>query len=78
MTVYLIWSNQKRAWWRGNERGYTGLIEEAGRYTRARAERIVAKATCDGRLARQRNHPVTGEDYVSLDEVMVLAPEATP
>lgn len=75
--MYLIWSNQLAMWWRPAERGYTRVIEEAGRYTRDHAERIVANATCDGQLAHRRNNPVTGEDYTSFDEVMVLAPEIT-
>lgn len=32
--AYLIWSNEHRAWWRPNSRGYTIHIEAAGRYTR--------------------------------------------
>lgn len=31
---YLIWSNEYRAWWRPNARGYTLSIGRAGRYTR--------------------------------------------
>lgn len=31
---YLIWSNEHRAWWRPNSRGYTIDIGKAGRYTR--------------------------------------------
>jgi hypothetical protein len=36
-TDYLIWSNEHRAWWRPNSRGYTVHLEAAGRYTRAEA-----------------------------------------
>lgn len=78
MTVYLIWSNQRGGWWRARERGYTVRIEEAGRYTREHAERIVANATLNGTLTHRRTNPYTGEEYSSVDEVMVLAPEATP
>lgn len=74
--LFLVWSNQHAQWWRPAERGYTAIIEEAGRYSRAEAERIVAKATLDGYLAHERTNPITGEGYVALDEVMVLAPES--
>lgn len=72
---WLIWSNQRRMWWREDGYGYTGLIEEAGRYERAEAERIVADATCDGQLTHWRTNQVTGVEYCAVDEVMVLAPE---
>lgn len=73
---WLIWSNQHAMWWRANESGYTQVIDEAGRYERTAAERIVARATVDGQLTRYRTDPYTGVEYVSLDEVMVLAPES--
>lgn len=75
MTWYLVWSNQHAMWWRPGSRGYTRYIEEAGRYPRAEAERIVGNATCDGQLKHQRTDPVSGVEYVSFDEVMVSAPE---
>jgi hypothetical protein len=31
---YLIWSNQHRAWWRPDSRGYTTDHAQAGRYSR--------------------------------------------
>jgi hypothetical protein len=73
---YLVWSNQKGMWWRPNHAGYTQFIEEAGRYLRPEAERIVATATCDGLLTHNRTDPVTGVPYVSFDEALVLAPES--
>jgi hypothetical protein len=78
MARYLIWSNQQRMWWRPNERGYTEFVDEAGRYDRATADRIVAKATCDGRLKVRRQDPVTDVWYEQLPEVLILAPEDTP
>jgi hypothetical protein len=73
---YLIWSNQKGMWWRGNQRGYTQFIEEAGRYPLEEADRIVDSATVGGMLAHKRTDPVSGREYESYDEVIVPAPEA--
>lgn len=78
MRKFLIWSNQHCSWWRAHERGYTQRIEEAGRYDRADAERIVSNATLDGRLATDTTDLVTGRPYSRLDEYMVVAPEDTP
>jgi hypothetical protein len=72
---YLIWSNQQGMWWRPDECGYTDRIEEAGRYSRTEADRIVANATCDGQLFYPRTDHVTGVEYQALDEFVVLAPE---
>lgn len=44
MSDYLIWSNEHTAWWKPAHRGYTTVIHEAGRYTSAEADRIVAAA----------------------------------
>jgi hypothetical protein len=74
--MFLIWSNQHAMWWRPARRGYTPVIEEAGRYPRAAAEKIVADATLGGQLSHQRVNPITGEGYTSFDEVMVPAPES--
>lgn len=73
--MYLIWSNQRGMWWRANERGYTAIIDEAGRYPLDQAQRIVAKATLDGRLTHERTDPMTGCAYTMLDEVIVPVPE---
>lgn len=39
---YLIWSNEHRAWWAPDGRGYTRRIDGAGRYDRAEAMLIAA------------------------------------
>jgi len=74
---YLIYSNQKGQWWRLERRGYTQYIEEAGRYPHAEAQAIVRGATVDWQISHYRVDPVTGVEYVSYDEVVVLAPECT-
>lgn len=42
--MYLIWSNEHRAWWRPNSRGYTTSVIRAGRYEREEAISICALA----------------------------------
>jgi len=44
MAEYYIWSNEHRAWWRGNKCGYTINLHEAGTYTRVEAITICANA----------------------------------
>lgn len=45
--MYLIWSEEHGAWWRPagilGSWGYTHFMTEAGRYTKAEADRIVAQ-----------------------------------
>lgn len=50
--TYLLWSAKHQMWWRPDERGYTANIDEAGRYTRADAVRIVAQSAFHGDLAK--------------------------
>jgi hypothetical protein len=42
--VYLIWSNQHRAWWGPARRGYVNRVEDAGRYSEATALEICTDA----------------------------------
>ena len=42
--LYLIWSNEHRAWWAPNECGYRKDWREAGLYTHDAAVRICADA----------------------------------
>lgn len=39
-TKWLIWSNEHKAWWRENSRGYTMSRNEAGRYSMTEAMEI--------------------------------------
>ena len=75
--TFLIWSNQHGAWWRPLRRGYTQIIDEAGRYSAAEAEAIVKQCTLDGKLRYTRRNPYTDEQYECYDEVMVPAPQQT-
>lgn len=45
--IYLIWSNEHRAWWKPNSLGYTTDIRAAGAYTRENALDICDGATLD-------------------------------
>jgi hypothetical protein len=42
--LWLIWSNEHRAWWRANSCGYTQLAVDAGRYTMDEAVKICRAA----------------------------------
>lgn len=35
--IYLVWSNEHRAWWRPRAQGYTVHLEAAGRFSREEA-----------------------------------------
>lgn len=59
--AWLIWSNEHGKWWRPNERGYTPIIAEAGRYPKRTADLICEKANYRPGL---------------INEVAVLAPES--
>lgn len=74
---FLIWSNQKQAWWCAAKRGYTPYIELAGRYSQDEAAAIVDDATLGGRLVVDRVDLRTGDIFKSVDEVMLLAPESS-
>lgn len=50
---YLVWSNEHRAWWGADRRGYTRVIERAGRYDRDEAFSIAR--TRDGGWPREEN-----------------------
>jgi hypothetical protein len=66
--IWLIWSNEHRAWWRPASCGYTVDIAEAGRYTLAQGRRICAEG---GTTYRYRG----GDERVPA-EVLVPSPEA--
>lgn len=42
--LYLVWSLEHRAWWRRHGRGYTPVLDEAGRFTRDEAATICEHA----------------------------------
>lgn len=40
---YLVWSNEHKVWWGKDQRGYTSIIANAGRYSRDEALSIARK-----------------------------------
>lgn len=48
--VWLVWSNEHGRWWRPGQRGYTPLLEQAGRYPRRVADMIVRDANFGGQV----------------------------
>ncbi|MEV0382345.1 hypothetical protein [Nonomuraea sp. NPDC050643] len=61
MKVWLVWSNEHRAWWGPNFSGYTSDVWTAGRY-----DEVKALDAAGRRGWRAPNRPA---------DVMVLAPE---
>lgn len=41
--TWLVWSNEHRAWWAADEKGYSWSVEGAGRYTLEKAIEIAAE-----------------------------------
>jgi hypothetical protein len=74
---YLVWSNEHRMWWAPSERGYTPIIDEAGRFTLSDGMAICRKATLDGELSmKAESHVHPGRVWDVLPEQLVLSPEA--
>ncbi len=59
---YLVWSNEHKAWWGADHRGYTRFIERAGRYERAEALKIAG--TRDGGWRLNKGNP----DEIAIPE----------
>lgn len=67
---WLVWSNEHRAWWRSNRRGYALKIGEAGRYSLEEARDICINAA-------PRSGPKSeAETAGDPPEMMVVAPES--
>lgn len=73
--MYLIWSNQQCRWWRPNGRGYTNVIEWAGRYPYAEAQAILAKCSI-GAQTTVRDPLELNRSREVPNEVLVPAPES--
>lgn len=56
---YLIWSEEHGAWWRGRQ-GYTYFMTEAGRFSKAEADRIVEQGN---RVINPETGPLTTRKF---------------
>lgn len=65
--MYLIWSNEHRAWWRGNRHGYTTRTDRAGQFSFEEARTI-----CEN--ANRYDQPLDKRPSTGINEVMVEAP----
>lgn len=62
--TYVIWSFEHDAWWRPARMGYTASFVEAGHYTQAEADRIVANANRFSRTINEQALPLaTAQRY---------------
>lgn len=68
---YLVWSNEHRAWWGPDHRGYTRAIERAGRYDRGEAFSIASKR--GGGWEREAN-----PDEIAIPEADAIAQYTRP
>ena len=66
--MYLIWSNEHKAWWRGGKVGYTKQLKDAGVYKRIEAIAICRNAIpgTAGRLGMFPEIPVRLADYEDM------------
>jgi hypothetical protein len=69
--MYLIWSNEHRAWWGPNRCGYFTSIDSAGRYLRDEAIKIASSAR--GGWAKGKN-----PDEIAMPEADALEQSQSP
>jgi hypothetical protein len=48
--MWVIWSEEHKAWWAPDRCGYTNSLKKAGRYSLAEARAIEKSANIDGRV----------------------------
>lgn len=65
--VYLVWSNEHRAWWGPEHRGYVRGVSQAGRYSRDEALEICRQALgTAGHLGTLAELPVRLGDVIAF------------
>lgn len=69
MSEWAIWSNERRAFWRQNRRGYISNLADAGRFSIDEARAICAAASAGGILS-----VTTESGHQMPPEIMILAP----
>lgn len=75
-SVYLIWSNEHRAWWAPRRNGYTGDYFAAGRYSRAEAIEICKRALPGSHVGVPNEIPISTDDMAEVlwDEINASKP----
>lgn len=68
--MFLIWSNEHRAWWRPHRAGYTQCIQQAGIYSGKDAMQIVSDATLRW-MEAPKEVPVRVEDLPEAARLLV-------
>ena len=68
---WLVWSNERGAFWRQNRHGYTRNVDEAGRFSFADAATICAEAAIGMPQLDIDGHEVP-------HEILMAAPEDAP
>ncbi len=63
--LYLVWSNEHRAWWRPNSRGYTADVRKAGLYPKSEAIYISHKGR-DGWGGEDHYGPMAKPDEIAV------------
>jgi hypothetical protein len=64
--LYLVWSEEHLAWWKGGSGGYTRSLKEAGRYSYVAAMDIEANANRVLDIAKGEFHEVVVPDPLPL------------
>lgn len=70
---YVIWSNEHRAWWAPDKRGYRAKLADAGRYSREDA-----LAICIGARGGRRFNENPTEVPVLLEDALLFWPDDKP
>jgi hypothetical protein len=72
-TTYVIWSNEHRAWWGPDRRGYCSRLTDAGRY-----DRESALAVCIGARGGRRFNDNPSEVMVLFEDACLFWPDGGP
>lgn len=72
-TTYVIWSNEHRAWWGPDRRGYCSRLDDAGRY-----DRESALGVCIGARGGRRYNDNPSEVMVLFEDACLFWPDDKP
>ena len=71
---FLIWSNEHKAWWGRYRSGYTNSPYNAGKYTKAEADEIVANACLGGIPVSDLAPEVAVPDFTAVKHPLAKPP----